>query len=102
MTPFAQDERYPAGEFMNHSTGEHGLTAWTAQDRPIENADIVVWHSFGLHHLPRAEDHPVQPCVRCGFMLMPTGFFDGNPAIDLPPAVNHASRSNGGSSCCSV
>ncbi|HWL70833.1 MAG TPA: primary-amine oxidase [Geminicoccus sp.] len=102
VTPFAPDERYPAGEFMNHSTGEEGLPAWTAQDRPVENTDIVLWHSFGLHHLPRLEDHPVQPCVRCGFMLMPTGFFDQNPVIDLPPGKNQASRTNGGERCCSA
>ena len=50
----------------------------------VENTDIVLWHSFGLHHLPRPEDHPVQPCVVCGFKLLPSGFFDQNPVIDLP------------------
>ncbi|WP_035485230.1 primary-amine oxidase [Geminicoccus roseus] len=102
VTPFSADERYPAGEFMNHSPGGEGLPDWTARNRPIENTDIVLWHSFGLHHLPRVEDHPVQPCVRCGFMLMPTGFFDRNPVIDLPPGKNEASRSNGKASCCSA
>ena len=62
-----------------------------ASDRPIENTDIVLWHSFGVHHLPRPEDHPVQPCVVCGFTLAPIGFFDQNPVIDLPPQKNAAS-----------
>jgi primary-amine oxidase len=91
VTPYRPDERYPAGEFVNHSTGDDGLPAWTVRDRAVENEDIVVWHSFGLHHLPRPEDYPVQPCATCGFKLVPSGFFDGNPAIDLPPAVNAAS-----------
>jgi primary-amine oxidase len=91
VTPFDPDERYPAGEFVNQSTGEDGLAAWTAKNRPIENTDIVLWHSFGLHHLPRPEDHPVQPCISCGFTLMPSGFFDQNPVIDLPPETNAAS-----------
>lgn len=91
VTPFNAEERYPAGEFVNQSTGNDGLPAWTAQDRPVENTDIVLWHSFGLHHLPRPEDHPVQPCVMCGFTLLPVGFFDQNPVIDLPPEVNKAS-----------
>jgi len=99
VTPYAPDERYPAGEFMNHSTGAGGLPDWTAQDRPVAGTDIVVWHSFGLHHLPRLEDHPVQPCVLCGFKLMPAGFFDGNPLINLPPEVNAASKETGGSCC---
>ncbi len=91
VTPFSAEERYPAGEFVNQSTGSDGLPAWTAADRPIENTDIVLWHSFGVHHVPRPEDHPVQPCVVCGFTLMPNGFFDQNPVIDLPPSKNEAS-----------
>jgi primary-amine oxidase len=101
VTPYSPDERFPAGEFVNQSTGDDGIEVWTSQDRPIENTDIVLWHSFGLHHLPRPEDHPVQPCVVCGFKLMPNGFFDQNPVIDLPPTHNAASchaRPKG--SCC--
>ncbi len=101
VTAFDASERYPAGEFVNQSTGDDGLQAWTAKDRPIENADIVLWHSFGLHHLPRPEDHPVQPCVVCGFKLMPHGFFDQNPVIDLPRERNAASRhASGKAGCC--
>ena len=91
VTPFDENERYPAGEFVNQSTGDDGLPAWTAKDRAIENTDVVLWHSFGVHHLPRPEDHPVQSCVVCGFTLAPSGFFDQNPVIDLPPMKNAAS-----------
>lgn len=91
VTKFHPEERFPAGEFVNQSTGDDGLPAWTAQDRGVANTDIVLWHSFGLHHLPRPEDHPVQPCVVCGFKLMPVGFFDQNPVIDLPRTTNRAS-----------
>lgn len=100
VTPFNAEERYPAGEFMNHSTGEDGIATWTQKDRPLENTDVVLWHSFGLHHVPRVEDHPVQPCVLCGFKLMPTNFFDGNPLIDLAPEINKASKSTASGSCC--
>ena len=91
VTPFDESERYPAGEFVSQSSGDDGLLAWTAKDRAIENADITLWHSFGLHHPVRPEDHPVQPCITCGFALMPDGFFDQNPVIDLPPMINVAS-----------
>jgi len=101
VTPYRPDERFPAGEFVNHSTGNDGLPAWTAADRSTENTDVVLWHSFGLHHVPRLEDHPVQPCVLCGFKLMPTNFFDGNPLIDLPPETNTASKRVGvDGNCC--
>lgn len=95
VTAFDPEERYPAGNFMNHSDGSGGLVDFIKQDRPIENADIVLWHVFGLHHPVRVEDFPVQPCVMTGFKLMPAGFFNGNPCIDLPQEVNEAS-------CCAM
>ena len=30
-------------------------------DRPLENTDVVVWYSFGAHHVVRPEDWPVMP-----------------------------------------
>lgn len=91
VTAFDPEERYPAGEYVNHSTGLGGLPDFVAQDRGIEDADIVLWHVFGLHHPVRVEDFPVQPCIETGFKLVPDGFFDRNPAIDVPPSANKAS-----------
>ena len=91
VTAYDPDERYPAGEFMNHSDGSDGLPAFVAKQRPVVDTDIVAWHVFGLHHLPRPEDYPVQPVVKSGFKLMPAGFFDRNPALDLPSDANKAS-----------
>ena len=99
VTAYDAEERYPAGEFMNHSTGAGGVADMVQADRPIADADIVLWHVFGLHHVPRPEDFPVQPVITCGFKLMPAGFFATNPAIDLPPEVNHASQ-RAGHACC--
>ena len=91
VTAYDPEERFPGGDFMNHSDGTEGLVEFIAKDRPIENADIILWHVFGLHHPVRIEDFPVQPCVFTGFKLMPSGFFNGNPAINLPPVINAAS-----------
>jgi primary-amine oxidase len=91
VTPFTPNERYPAGDYVNQSEGGLGLPQWTEADRPIENTDVVLWHVFGLHHPVRPEDFPVQPVVTCGFRLMPTGFFECNPMIGLPPTHNKAS-----------
>jgi primary-amine oxidase len=102
VTAYEPEERYPAGEFMNHSDGSGGIKDFVAQDRPIENASLVLWHVFGLHHSVRPEDFPVQPCITTGFKLMPTGFFNGNPAIGVAETVNAESRDAGApSSCCS-
>ena len=46
----------------------------------------MVWHSFGVTHLPRPEDWPVMPVEYTGFSLIPVGFFDRNPALDVPPS----------------
>jgi primary-amine oxidase len=89
VTPYAPQERWPCGEFPNMSLIDHGLPAWTARDRPIEDADVVLWHVFGLHHITRPEDWPVMPVDRTSFWLRPWGFFDRNPALDVPPSPGH-------------
>lgn len=90
-------ERWPAGDFTVQSTGGEGLPAWTKEDRGVENEDVVLWHSFGLLHVPRVEDFPVMPCESTGFTLKPDGFFAGNPTIDLAPSA----PGDGKSKCCS-
>jgi primary-amine oxidase len=91
LTAYDSEERFPAGDFVNHSDGSDGVAAYAGKGRSIDNADLVAWHVFGLHHQPRTEDFPVQPCVTTGFKLMPTGFFDRNPNMDLPYDKNEAS-----------
>jgi primary-amine oxidase len=85
VTPYRPDERWPCGEFPNLSERDTGLASWTAQDRPIDNTDVVLWYVFGIHHIPRPEDWPVMPVDTVSFWLKPFGFFDRNPALDLPP-----------------
>ncbi|OCJ66441.1 tyramine oxidase [Agrobacterium tumefaciens] len=91
VTAFDPEERYPAGEYMNHSDGNGGVSDFVKKDRSLLNEDIVLWHTFGIHHQVRPEDFPVQPCIFAGFKLMPNGFFNKNPGIDLAPDVNKAS-----------
>lgn len=91
VTPRSSSERWPAGDYVNQSAAGEGLPKWTAADRPVVDRPITVWHVFGLNHLPRPEDFPVQPSVSCGFMLMPDGFFAQNPTLDVPPAQSSKS-----------
>ena len=101
VTRYAPDERYASGEFPNQHAGGDGLPKYVAQNREIENQDIVVWHSFGATHVCRPEDFPVMPVEYVGFTLKPNGFFAENPAMDLPPDRNSASRDNRDKgSCC--
>jgi primary-amine oxidase len=84
VTAFDLKERYPAGEYPNQNPGGDGLPRWMKADRDIADRDLVVWYTFGGTHIPRLEDWPVMPVVSVGFMLRPDGFFDRNPALDLP------------------
>ncbi len=89
VTPFAPGERRAAGDYPNQHAGGAGLPDWTAADRSLVGTDIVAWHTFGVTHLPRPEDWPVMPVEYCGFHLMPAGFFDRNPSLDVPPPPGH-------------
>lgn len=87
VTPYQPTERFPAGNYPNqHPTGD-GLPHWTKADRDVANTDIVLWYVFGHNHVPRPEDWPVMPVSTIGFSLKPDGFFERNPALDVPPSV---------------
>jgi primary-amine oxidase len=84
VTPYRPDERWPCGDFPVQAAADTGLPAWTAADRPIRDTDIVLWYVFGIHHITRPEDWPVMPADAVSFWLKPSGFFDRNPALDVP------------------
>ena len=87
VTPFQEDEKYPAGDYPNQHPGGEGLPKWTLANRSIVETDVVVWYVFGHHHIPRPEDWPMMPTAYSGFVLKPLGFFDANPALDVPPTA---------------
>lgn len=83
-TPFNEDELSAAGANTVMHAGQGGLAEVTAGDRNIEDCDLVMWHTVALTHVPRPEDWPVMPVEYTGFHLIPVGFFDQNPTLDLP------------------
>ncbi len=83
-TAFDPAERFPAGDYPNAHAGGAGLPTWTAANRNLHDADIVLWHVFGPTHVPRPEDWPIMPVEYTGFLFRPYGFLDRNPALDLP------------------
>lgn len=94
VTHHNDEEMWPAGEFTVQGELGKGLPEWTAKDKDVSCGDLVVWHSFGVVHLPRPEDFPVMPVEHTGFTLKPDGFFTNNPSNDLPPPAVGASK------CC--
>jgi primary-amine oxidase len=96
VTPYDPREKYAAGDYPAQHPGGQGLPEWTQADRPLEDSDVVLWHSFGAHHIVRPEDWPVMSVTHIGFKLKPSGFFDGNPSLDMPRNAAHACHPGGG------
>ncbi len=92
VTAYHPNERFAAGDYPNQQRGGDGLPAYVQQNRPLVGADVVVWYTFGSNHVVRPEDWPVMPVEMLGFTLKPVGFFNGNPALDVPPPehCNHS------------
>lgn len=84
VTKFDRDEMYASGRYPNQHKGGDSLEHYVKADRNIENEDVVIWYTMGHHHITRTEDWPVMPTAYQSFQLKPNGFFDRNPAIDLP------------------
>ena len=78
------DEMHAAGEYPNQRSTSDGLPVWTEQNRSLENQDVVIWYTFAVTHAPRPEEWPVMAVYKNGFKLIPVGFFDRNPALDVP------------------
>ena len=90
VTAYDPGQLHAAGDYPYQHPGGAGLPAYARADRPVRNADIVVWHTFAAHHVVRPEDWPVMPVTTAGFQLRPFGYFDSNPALDLPrPHADH-------------
>ena len=85
-TPFDKGEQAAGGEYSVMHSGQGGLDELTASNRDISECDLVTWHTFGVTHTPRPEDWPVMPVEYCGFHLIPVGFFEKNPTINIPPS----------------
>jgi len=89
-TPFAEDELSAAGPHTVMHDGRGGLPDYTRSNRDISTCDLVMWHTVALTHVPRPEDWPVMPVEYTGFHLIPVGFFDRNPTLDLPSTCHGA------------
>ncbi|MEM8769251.1 MAG: primary-amine oxidase [Pseudomonadota bacterium] len=87
-TPYVDGELYAAGPYTVMHEGQGGLPELTAGNRDLSDCDLVMWHTVAVTHVPRPEDWPVMPVEYCGFQLIPVGFFDRNPTLDLPSSCH--------------
>jgi len=84
VTKYKPTELYAGGDYPNQTQPGQGLPKYISDDESLTGQDIVLWYTMGVTHVPRPEDWPVMPTHRVGFKLVPTGFFNRNPAINLP------------------
>ena len=84
VTRYHDGELFAAGDYPNQTEVGEGLPDYSAPAESVRARDIVVWYTVGLTHPPRIEDFPVMPAEMFGFSLHPHGFFDENPALDVP------------------
>jgi primary-amine oxidase len=81
VTQYHENEEYPAGKYPASNKVYDGLPEWTAQNRAIDNNDVVLWYVAGITHIVRPEEWPVMSVHHMGFTLMPFGFFSSNPTV---------------------
>ncbi|KAI0163918.1 peroxisomal copper amine oxidase [Xylariaceae sp. FL1272] len=89
VTKYSDDQLWPAGRHVPQTSGEPslGLPEWVADgSESIENTDVVLWHTFGVTHIPAPEDFPVMPREPITLLLRPRNFFTNNPVMDVPPS----------------
>lgn len=83
FTQYRDDEMYAAGAYPTQRSESDGLPVWTEKNRSLEKQDVVLWYTFCVTHAPRPEEWPIMTAHRTGFKLIPAGFFDRNPALDV-------------------
>ena len=98
VTQFNEKELYASGDYPQQHSGGDGLPKWIQSKRDIKDKDLVVWYTLGHNHIPRLEDWPVMPVAYIGFTIKPSGFFDRNPALDVPPSSDSSCQNN--CDCC--
>ncbi|KAI0906204.1 peroxisomal copper amine oxidase [Ustulina deusta] len=89
VTKYRDDQLWPAGRHVPQTSGEPslGLPEWIGDgNESIDNTDVVLWHTFGITHIPAPEDFPVMPVEPLTLLLRPRNFFSNNPVMDVPPS----------------
>ncbi|KAI1472991.1 copper amine oxidase [Daldinia caldariorum] len=89
VTKYRDDQLWPAGRHVPQTSGEPslGLPEWIGDGtESIEDTNVVLWHTFGVTHIPAPEDFPVMPVEPMTLLLRPRNFFSNNPVLDVPPS----------------
>lgn len=89
VVKYEDDRLYPSGDHVPQWSGDGnvGMRKWIGDGTDkITDADILVYHTFGISHFPAPEDFPLMPAEPITLMLRPRHFFLENPALDITPS----------------
>ncbi|WFL78281.1 hypothetical protein P7228_04240 [Altererythrobacter arenosus] len=80
ITRFNPGEQFAAGRFPNQSTPDRGLPEYL-NGESVSDADVVLWPTLGMRHVPRPEEWPIMPTMTRSIVIRPFGFQSSNPAL---------------------
>ncbi|CCH45595.1 primary-amine oxidase [Wickerhamomyces ciferrii] len=89
VVKYDEDRLYPSGVYVPQSSGDGpiGIRGWIGDGTDkIENTDVIVFHTFGISHVPAPEDFPLMPAEPITLLMRPRNFFTQNPALDIKPS----------------
>ena len=84
VTRYKDGELFAGGDYPNMGPAGEGLPKYVSDRASVDGKDLVVWFTSAFTHHTRVEDYPVMTRETVGFSLQPDGFFDHNPALDIP------------------
>lgn len=94
VTKYRDGDMWAGGKWTNQSLSEvDGVADMAARNDKVRNEDVVVWVTYGMTHNPRVEDFPVMPSEVYTLKMMPSDFFQRNPAMDVPQSTQKTNKS---------
>lgn len=83
FTAFKDDESSAAHPYPTTAPAGAGLPKYISNNESLNGADVVMWYTFGVTHIPHPEEWPIMNTHRTGFTIQPMNFFSQNPAIGV-------------------
>ena len=84
FTAYKDNEMSGAAPYPTTAPAGEGLPKYIADNENLDGADVVMWYTFGVTHIPRPEEWPIMSVHHTGFKLVPINFFSENPAMRVP------------------
>ena len=93
VTRYRDGDLWAGGKWTNPSLVEaDGVADYEARNEGVRDADVMLWHTYGITHNPRVEDYPVMPVEIMSIALKPADLFKWNPALDVPPSLQDVNK----------